>query len=221
MKKFRNLLLIFGLLSVFLSCKKEDIDVNQLGGETNIALTEVGNITDVYVNIGSLYVPGTIEVTSRDNGLVTYHAILDYSSLPEADLLDDLIDDAYQEGPGKLKADFNMKITSEGYQDFFLQGGKPWIAFRYDDPVGTRYTATQSDGSVLTRTVTEKTGVDDFFWNGLLIKTIKVEQDFPAGDSIAKKLTIRGNHRFGLVYAELQLNNNDKVKITLDPNFPL
>jgi len=209
----------FMLLSVFLtvmSCKKDKFPTD-LGGEVDIALTEVGNKTDASVTIGDVTIPGTLEVINRtSDGIVTYHAIIDYSSLPEADILDDLIDDQYQDGPGKVEADFRMKITSEGYMDFFAQE-KPWLDFRYSDPVGTKYQITQSDGNVLTRTVVAKSTDDDFFWGGMLIKTITVEQEFLSNDPIAKKLTIRGNHRFGLVNANLELISGEHVNINLYP----
>jgi hypothetical protein len=220
MKTFRLstfTLMFAGILFLVPACKK-DKSPSDLGGDTQIPLTEIGSKTTVYVELGDLELPGEIEVINRDgDGIVTYKATIDYSGFPQAGLIDDLVNDEYQDGPGKIKANFQMKITSEGYMDYFLQGGVPWIVVRYDDPVGTKYKATQSDGTVLTRTITEKTGVDDFPFSFWYIKTIKVEQEMAADDPIAKKLIYRANHKFGLVYVELELLNGEKLKLSLFP----
>ena len=217
-KKRKKMMVVVFILSLFFtfSCKKDN--VNDLGGDTQIALTEVGNTTSLYLTIGSLQLPGSLEVKSRDaDGVVTYHASFDYSSFPEADEIDALVPDSYQDGPGLINTDIKLKITSEGYQDLFAEH-TPFIMFRYNDGVGTQYKSTKNSGGEAVRTLTEKTGEDDFYWGGMFIKTVKVEQN---GDAPFKKYTFRGNHRFGLVYVEVEMNSGEKAKLSLFPDFPL
>jgi hypothetical protein len=66
-----------------------------------------------------------------------------------------------------------------------------------------------SSGTTISRTITEKTGLDDWPYGWLLIKTTEVTQtNFnPEVDAIFKTLKFRLNHKFGLVYLEAELEN--------------
>lgn len=58
------------------SCKKNDTPngPNDLGGETNIPLTQVGSVTSAYIKINGVNMPnGEMSVTSNNNGIVQYH----------------------------------------------------------------------------------------------------------------------------------------------------
>lgn len=208
MKKIFSLALVAALLTSLNSCKKDDPEgPNDLGGETNIELTQVGNVSSAYMKFGNMDLPsGEMTVTSNDNGIVTYHMFVDLTGSPDSAMLAGVIPDEYKDADGNVSTEFTFKITSEGVQDIFKRD-RPWTIVKYDDGVGTTYPFTTDNGTELVRTITEKTGQDDWPMGFMYIKTTKVEQMLPPTDKTAEKITFRANHKFGLVYIELQLKN--------------
>lgn len=224
--------LLFALSSVS-SCKK-DKDPNALAGETNIPLTQKDSVTSIYIEADGQTLPSTtIKVVSNNNGMVTYQTTIDLLGVPDS-ILTELAtvlpamynyykpkDLTYQLTPdGKIQAQFTVKITSEGMQDFFVEG-KPFVAVKYEDPQGTSYSLQMDNGTTITRTITEKTGVDDWPYGFYYIKTSKIETVCPADDPVMQKITYRANHKFGLVYIELQLKNGKVIKTDIFPWFLL
>lgn len=114
----------------------------------------------------------------------------------------------------ELTFEFKLKVTSEGYLDYFMEG-KPWVIGRYADGVGTKYSIKNSKGETLTREVTEKTGKDEWPLGFFLIKTSKIEQQAPADDPVIDKVIYRINHKFGLVYVEYQLKDGTSLKLNV------
>jgi hypothetical protein len=222
---------VFLLLTIG-SCKKNN-DPNVLGGDTNIPLTQKDSATSVYISINGQNMGGLeIKVVSNDNGMVTYGATFDPSTLPDSTItnfstiLPQLInyynpkDITYSiDGTGKLHVQFKLKITSEGMQSYFIDG-KPWTV-KYADPQGTNYNLTRDNGDVLTATVTEKTGQDDWPYGFMYIKTSKVEFNCPATDPVGKKVTYRVNHKFGLVYLKAESKDGRVIELDLFPWFLL
>jgi hypothetical protein len=220
--KNKSKLLFLPILLVALSfifnagCKKEN-DANFLGGETNIPLTQVGVKSSLVINIGNYYLPDAeMTVISNDNGVVTYHAVIDLTGSDDSALIAGLVPNEYKDAQGRINTNFKFKITSEGIQDYF-QSDKPWTVVKYNDPVGTNYDITNVHGDRMRRTVTEKTGTDDFPYGWLLIKTSKVEQNLDPSDNIATKITYRANHRFGLVFMEVELKGGATASIYVFP----
>ena len=204
------------------SCKKST-DPNVLTGETNIPMTQVNSQTSTYVTINGVSQPGssTLTVLSNNNGLVTYGASVDLTTFSYSALsvMTTLLPQAISyynpkdvtatiNGSGVLNLQFTMKITSEGMQNYFVDG-QPWTV-RYADGVGTKYTVKRTNGTELTATVTEKTGLDEWPYGFLFIKTSLVEYDAPADDPVISKVYYRVNHKFGLVYLKV-LGKNGKV----------
>ncbi|MCG3166146.1 MAG: hypothetical protein POELPBGB_01922 [Bacteroidia bacterium] len=208
MKKILSITLIAALLTSFSACKKDSPEgPNDLGGETDIELTQVGNVSSAYMKFGTMNLPsGEMTVTSNDNGIVTYHMFVDLTGSPDSAMLAGVIPDEYKDADGNVSTEFTFKITSEGVQDIFKRD-RPWTIVKYDDGVGTTYPFTTDNGTELVRTITEKTGQDDWPMGFMYIKTTKVEQLLPPTDKTAEKITFRANHKFGLVYIELQLKN--------------
>lgn len=208
MKNTFSIMLIAAGLTLFCSCKKNNPEgPNDLGGETNIELTQVGNVSSAYMSFGTMDLPsGDMTVTANDNGIVTYHMFVDLTGATDSALLAGVIPDEYKDADGNVSTDFTFKITSEGVQDMFKRD-RPWTIVKYDDGVGASYPFTTDNGSEQVRTITEKTGVDEWPLGFMYIKTIKVEQPLPPTDKTAEKITFRANHKFGLVYIELQLKN--------------
>jgi hypothetical protein len=215
-KKSGALVLVLFTLFAANSCKKES-GPNVLGGETNIPLTQKDSVTDLYftVNGGSSLPGASIKVLSNDNGMVTYGATVDLNAYPDS-VVNNLVtmvpqlityykpkDLTWSLSPGGvLNVQFKLKITSEGMQNYFVDG-QPWTV-KYADGVGTDYTVTRDNGDVLKATITEKTGLDDWPYSFWSIKTSKVEYNAPATDPVLSKVTFRVNHKFGLVYLKAE-----------------
>lgn len=216
-------LVLASTLSVLLfstyGCKKNDVPSgpNDLGGETNIPLTEVGSTSSLYMSVNGINLPtAEMTVTTNDDGIVRYHAEMDLTGDPDSALYADLIPEEYKDENGMIVGDFEFKVTSEGWQDFF-QSNKPWTIVKYDDGVGTEYPLTTDRGVELKRTVTEKTGEDDWPLGFYLIKTSKVEEENPPYMKEASKITYRANHRFGLVYIEIELKDGNTAAVEILP----
>ncbi|MFZ1705441.1 MAG: hypothetical protein WAT79_13925 [Saprospiraceae bacterium] len=224
MKTFLPVLLLISMFTA-VSCTKEDANT-ELGGNTDILLTKVDSVSGVYVtyegsNIGST----EMKVVSNIKGEVTYTVTMDLNSIPNdlkikaLDLIPKL-SQYYKLGPltvmpdNKVKMDFTLKITSEGYLDYFTDG-KPWTMIKYEDGVGTQYSILNNKGQTVTKTITEKTGIDEWPFAFFNIKTTLVEHVTPSDHPVFNKISYRMNHRFGLVYIELELKDGAKVGIDI------
>jgi len=185
---------------------------NTIGGDPNVPLSQVGNQIDVgtlVVGTGSFDLADQMIVTQNVSGVATYHINATIPNSPKVQALLALIPATYKDATGKVNVDLKMKVTTEGMQDYFNKDGAAFTLVKYDAKVGDVYTLTKSDGTKITRTVTQVSTTDDFYYSGLLIKTITVEQDsrIPGVSKIVMKI----NHKFGIVYAELQMEDGSKI----------
>jgi len=220
LKKFKVLVSIISIIILFVSCDKitelleggKTQDPNEIGGTTALPLNEVGNTIDV----GSVSVGGkfydfkeSVKVTKNDNGLTTFEVKAEIPNSPEIQNLLNKIPVNIKDATGKINTTFNVKITSEGIQDFFNKDGKQHTIVKYDANVGDIYQITKSDGKTITRTVTQKSTTDDYPYGFLYIKTITVEQDSRIPG--IKKIVYKANHKFGLVNVQLVLEDGTSV----------
>jgi hypothetical protein len=223
---------VFLLVVALASCKKDKTDTG-LGGKTNIPLTAVDSVSGVYVELdGANALSTEIKIKSNNDGDVTYTGTVDLLTLSPAlqtkalEVLNEHGDyyDASKyvtiTSDMKLNFEFKLKITSEGYQDYFADG-KPWIMAKYNDPVGTTYTVVNDNGETLTRTITEKTGQDDWPFGFFLIKTVKVEQQPASDDPLVEHIEYRVNHKFGLVYVKYVFKDGTDLAVDVIPWFLL
>jgi len=228
MKNNKFLLILVSFILVISSCKKTD-DLGFLGGETDLPLTKVGSVTSIYPSIGSYNFP-TFEgvITENDNGNVTYKLNLDIdlAGNPDSAVIADLIEFVENkgwitvDGDGLVNLGLKLRITSEGYQ-LIGNNGIPQTIVKYNDPVGTKY-SLKDESDAKFGMVTEKTGEDDWPFGFMYIKTSKVEFVYPSDAPFVDKITIRANHKFGLVYFEFKFKGiATPVKIDLIPWFLL
>lgn len=208
MKIFYTLIIITTTI-IFLSCSKEE--VNELDGDTDIPMNQVGNVFQGGVLVNNVFVPGySCEVIASNNGVATIDFVYDFSSVPELSFIDDLIPESLKDADGKLNSQFDVKITSEGILDYTNADEAPFTAIKYDAKVGDKYVLKKSNGQKITRTVTAKSETDDFEWGLMLIKTITVEQDSRIPG--ISKIVYRFNHKFGLVHVEAIAEDGQKVE---------
>jgi hypothetical protein len=223
MKKSLLLFMLSVVIFGISACKKDNENgPNDLGGETNIPLTQVGNESSLYLTIGSggSSVNGTMTVIKNEKGVITYNVIADLTGNPDSAFIAALVPAEYKDNQGRITGEFKFKITSEGIQDYF-HSNKPWTVVKYEDEVGDSYSITTENGDVLTRTVVEKTGIDEWPLGFFNIKTVAVEQGVPESDELLKKITYRANHKFGLVYIKAELKNGQVVEADIVPWFLL
>jgi hypothetical protein len=135
----------------------------------------------------------------------------DLTQIPALDVINDAVPSNYKDQNGKINVDLTFKSTSEGIQDynFFTKSGKFHTIAKFDAKVGDTYPIKNSDGVDIVRTVTERTDQDDFPYGFYNIKTIKVEED-PQIPGI-KNIVYRVNHKFGLVWFEIEMEDGSKA----------
>lgn len=218
MKSLRFVFTVLIFSFIFISCDTTDSndDPNSLGGDPNVPISQVGNIiSSGYVSIGNTDydIGGVFEVTSNNNGVATIKAKADLRQVPGLAVFNDFIPSSMKDANGKIDCNVQFKVTTEGMQDNLNVDGKLHTLVKYDAKVGDQYQLKTSNGKTITRQVTERTDQDDFPYGYYNIKTIKVEQDsrIPGVSKIAYRL----NHKFGLVYIELLMEDGTSAYVYL------
>ncbi len=100
-----------------------------------------------------------------------------------------------------------FRITTEGIEAVY--GLEPGIIVKYDSNVGDKYNI----GGGVTREVIAKSTDNDYFWGGMNIKVIQVEEN--TNKFGTKKIYYWANHRFGLVGIEFQFDDNSTAKFPI------
>jgi hypothetical protein len=227
-------LLVFILSIIFLSngCDKikdlfsseDEEGPNELGGDANVTIGQTGNTFSaptVYVDGQAVSIPHTITIVKNESGVATINIKVPLSTIKNQALyqqyktkynLDELINKipaTCKDASGNIDANVKMKITSEGIQDFINRDGNAHTIIKFDANVGDEYNLTKSGGQTLKRTVTQKSTTDDFAYGFMNIKTMTTEQEssYPG----VKKIVYKTNHKFGLVFAEIQFEDGTKI----------
>ena len=188
-----------------------------LGGDTTIALGQVGN---VFSNIGGIkvageYVPADVNmtVTKNEGGLATLRVKADLSKDPKLEKINKRIPSSMKDASGKVDTEVKLRITSEGVQDFFNRDGAQHTLVNYSSVVGDTYKLAKSNGATITRTVVAKSGLDDYPYGFMLIKTMTIEQDSRIVG--IKKFVIRANHKFGIVWFEIVQTDGETIGVSI------
>jgi hypothetical protein len=210
------------LLTVFLviSCDvndSENDDPNIIGGETNIAVTQVGNtITASPVKVGnkSVDVVESVQITKNEGGVLTIKIKADLTKDPALAAINSFVPSTYKNAQGKIDTEVKYKMTSEGIQDFYYDN-KPFTIAKFGCKVGDKYSISRSDGKTSTRTVVSKSTTDDFPYGFMFIKTIGVEQN--ANTPGISKYSYHVNHKFGLVNVTIKLEDGSTASMNLYP----
>jgi len=201
----KNVLVILSLTMVvlLLSCEKlKKDDPDTLNGEPS-PMGKVG----VKVTSSSAPIAGlsnfTATVTAMKDGVSTYSG--------SATVTNEFLKNIVSNFPGvtingNTVSITNMKIqqTTDGIKS--LTGGGAGILVKYDSNVGDTY-PIGSTGNV--RKVVSKTGLDDYPYGMLLIKTIQVEDNpiYLKSTAGVSKVTYVANHKFGLVGVKLAFDD--------------
>ncbi len=223
-----------------------DSNPGVIGGETNLELTKVGSdfpvffVTDPQID-GLQDFENSTKITKNDNGMVTFYHKSTFDStfieaLDTALGLDDLPDhlklpalaeyakrigaklDTTDKERMTLTAEFTVKITSEGMQEYFGKNNNlttPHTLVKYAWNVGNVYEFTNTEGIKVKRTVVAKSEADDYKLSHLKIKVIQVEET--KEDPIVEKITYIANHKYGLVGIIVKSKTGREIKLTVFP----
>lgn len=218
MKKIFVLLtiLLFSLLIISCDTTESDDDPNSLGGDTNVPISQVGNVVStgsVTINNQSYDIGGEFEVISNNNGVATLQVKADLRNVPGLSVFNNFIPASMKDASGKINTTVKFKVTSEGMQDNMNVDGKLHTLVKYNAKVGDKYKVSTSNGKTITRTVTERTDQDDFPYGFFNIKTIKVEQDSRVPG--IRNFVYRLNHKYGLVFVEIIMEDGSSAKVYL------
>lgn len=225
MKKPAGVFAIILSALLFLSCDKinsvlddNKTDPNTIGGDTNIPVAQAGNeikTSTVKVGNNNYTVEQSIKVTKNENGIATIKVIADLSKISSLNNINNMIPVGLKDAAGKINTEVRYKITSEGIQDYFNKDGKQHTITKFNANVGDKYQLVKSDGRIITRTVTAVSTTDDFPYQSMNIKTIKVEQDSRIPG--ISKIIYQVNHKYGLVYLEVRADDGSTASTYFYP----
>ena len=212
-----------GFLSIallFLMCSCNLIDFggksnssDSISGSTDIPLNTIGNTFANNVTVGFSSYTGSISVTNVTNGISTVKFI---ANIPSGYPVLQGIKSKYKDSTGKLSCEAKFKATDEGILDYNNLDHKPFVLVKYDAEVGDKYSLKKSDGKTIIREVVRKSSSDDFMWNGMLIKTIDVQQssNIPG----VSRIIYFCNHKFGIVAIRVEMEDGTKPQLNLVPS---
>ncbi|MDO9557545.1 MAG: hypothetical protein Q7J82_08200 [Coriobacteriia bacterium] len=206
----KNLLKLVVISSLFLltSCDliEEAITGSKLGG-TQSPMGQVG----VTVTSSSTAINGVsniqASVTNLSGGVSSFSGTASVSNTSFKNTLSNVPGFSFS-GNTVTFTGFKFKNTSEGIES--VTGFAPGIIFKYSSSVGDQYEILGSSGK---RIVTEKSSSDDFYWGGMLIKVMKVEEN--VNREGIKKITYYGNHKWGLVSIKFEFDDGTTAQIPI------
>jgi hypothetical protein len=211
----KSTFLLLAFVLVFTSCKKQDSNDNSsssISGTSSIPINTVGNTFTNSVVVGTSSYQGTISITKVTDGVATVQF---KSAIPSNIPILQGIKPKYKDASGNLVCEGKFMMTDAGILDYNNKDHKPFVLVKYDANVGDKYTLQKSDGTTIVRQVVRKSTTDDYYWNGMIIKTVDVEQssNIPG----VKKITYFSNHKFGLVAVRVEMEDGSKPQLSLVP----
>lgn len=208
MKKWLCILTALAVISV-LSCKKTDDYSGNLGGSTDLTSNAVGFKYTGSLKIGSssTSTDAKAEVTKNSGGITEIKAT---GTLP-AKIKSLITTSSYVNANGVVNVSGKFVNSTEGVA-YVNASGDQVILVKYDAKVGDQWSYTTKGGKNITRKVTAVSTTDDFFWSGMLIKAITVEQNLPYPGFT--KAVYRANHKFGMVAVEVFLEDGTSMSMS-------
>lgn len=184
-----------------------------VSGSSAIPINTVGNTFSNSVRVGSTTYSGSISITNVTDGVAT---VKFSGKIPTGIPALTQIKSKYKDASGNLNCEGKFKMTDGGILDYNNTSHKPFVLVHYDANVGDKYTFQKSDGTTITRTVVRKSTTDDFYWGGMNIKTIDVEQSSKIPG--VSKIVYFTNHKFGLVAVRLYMEDGSTPQLDLSPS---
>ncbi len=213
----RTNVLLLAILFFAVSCDLLNSDSkssDSIGGSTDIPINTVGTTFANNVSTGTASYSGNISITDvSSDGVAT---VKFQAPIPTNIPILQGIKPKYKDATGKLVCEGKFKMTDEGILDYNNKDHKPFVLVKYDAKVGDKYTLEKSDGTTIVREVVRKSSSDDFYWNGMIIKTIDVEQssNIPGVNNI----TYFCNHKFGVVAVRVSMEDGTNPQLNVVPS---
>lgn len=218
MKKLRILFLISTLFitaTFIASCNKDD-------EEPDVPVVEhITGTQSSYGNVGAVVTvaEGVVEGVGEISGTVTENingvSTVNLSATVTDDFILQLVNNVAGftvNGNNVMAPTLKIKATNEGFES--IQGFDPGILVKFDSEVGDKYNTAW--GNV--RTVTHKSTTNDYYWDGMNIKVLKVEE--PKSSDGVTKIIYYANHNWGIVGVEFvfETGNSLKFPVVLTPS---
>lgn len=197
--------IFFFLLSAILimtSCNKSK---EKLGGAPS-PIGEVGVTFETSFGTVAGVSNAEASVTSLENGVSSISGSATVTNSTIKNILSNH-PEATIDGNNVTLEGVEFRITTEGIEAVY--GLEPGIIVKYDSNVGDKYNI----GGGVTREVISKSTDNDYFWGGMNIKVIQVEEN--TNKFGTKKIYYWANHRFGLVGIEFQFDDNSTAKFPI------
>lgn len=198
--KTKLFLPVLFIILVFTACKKDKTDI--LGGGQS-PMGEVGET--ISSSSGTISGVSSINasVVSLNNGISSFSGTAVITNSAIKNILSNHPQTVIN-GDNVTITDIEFRITSEGIES--INGLEPGVIVKYDSNVGDSYTINGGGK----RTVISKSTDDDYFWGGMLIKAMQIEEN--TNKFGVKKTVYWANHRFGLVGIEFTFDDNSTAK---------
>ena len=195
-------LLGFGFLAfLFLVACNDDESYNKLGGSTDLETNQVGY---------SYTLRGTLEGVSLGTGF-NATVVENSDGIVEIQLEGEIasqyvsqIPSTYVGSNGEVNVTGKFINSTEGV-GYVNANGDQSILVKYNAKVGDKWSYTTLGGKTLNREVISKSTEDDYYWGGMLIKVIEVEQNLPYPGF--NKVVYSANHKFGIVGAVVTMED--------------
>ncbi len=211
MKKIEYLLLILFLV-LTVGCKKEveEIKTVESIAGTPATMGESGATGKVFGANVSGVSDFSGSVTTNEAGVSVITATAKVTNPTIKNFITNLPGVTFN-GDMATVTDVKIKATNEGFES--IKGFDPGIIVKYSSAVGDKY-YTKSGNE---RTVTAVSTTNDYSWDGMNIKVIKVEENIQAKNGLSK-VTYWANHKWGMVGLELKFTDGTiaKFPIVLD-----
>lgn len=245
--RIQFLLLTAALVLTWSGCSKDDTgESTELGGETNLELTRVGNLfpitigSDVYIPAFS-HLKDSIQIIRNDGGIVTFRGIMTFDTLLTNALANEL---GIASLPGDIKhniiaeyaarynatldttdknamtaiAEVKFRITSEGIQGFAYSKGDLSRPFTI-----VKYNSNVGDTYELTTDegvkITRRVtykSTTDDYAMGFWMIKV-IKVEETKEDPYIEKITFVANHKFGMVGAMLKTKAGKELKAGIWP----
>ncbi|MEI7594235.1 MAG: hypothetical protein WCK02_00695 [Bacteroidota bacterium] len=145
-------------------------------------------------------------VTGLNNGISTYTGSAIITNQAIKDLLADF-PEIIVNGDTAKTTTMKFKNTAEGIES--CSGPGAGILVKYSSNIGDTYPI---NGTTKVRTVVRKDVNDDYYWGGMYIKAMKVEEDRTGMKSLGvSKIAYYANHKWGLVGFEITFDDQTVV----------
>ncbi len=186
----------------FASCKDE---IDEIGGNTDLKTNEVGYIYTPKATFAGATVGTGFKATVTENT----------GGVVEIKLEGKVVDKFVSNFPSTyIGANGNVSISGKFINStdgaaYVNAKGEQSVLVKYDVKVGDKWSYTTLGGKKITREVKSVSKEDDYYWGGMYIKVIKIEQNLPYPGF--KKAVYYANHKFGLVGTDITLEDGTVV----------